>query len=631
MIFPAPLPRLLWWRHLKFLRSKSLVVLAPDKAKGHCIVPVHQAEAALEEHIRKNYKPVKLHQDEAIKYLDYREGRVGRVLTELRDASLSKFTISDKEFTNANTSQSNAQSHVLTVKIHKLAITEAEHGYGEPIKLGNYQPGHLPLKFRFISPFSNSPSTKLGRFLGDLLKPLQNSGLRTVSIQRVVQSVKNSLRSEPLGENETLVSFDAISMYDHLTIKLAMHCIRKRHKELEEATGRHISLKALEKCLEVCYEEGVLYAGRFYRQSGGAPTGHPISSVIQNVILSTYELEIFEQYKQCGKLKLYHRWVDDILCRLPSDLHATVLTQLNEFDPDGKLQFTCELATQEDSKFRLPFLDFETEWTTDKVGKQISFKTSVYRKATACRSMKPFQDFGPSAWRTANLVWFLRRAVSHSSSQLIMHEEFEFLRQQFRLAGYPDALISKKIQQTVEVMLGYSTTEPKTDDDDVSDRWIVLHLPWCGEPADRQLSKLRRLLPRSVCRITIAYTTTKFRNLLPSFRPKQPENADKKAHIFIQSNLVYRYNCACGKSYIGETKRRLATRAKEHGQDSSPMSNHLAKCGQAFDKSRFEVIARNLKGSNARKKYETLMIKDLYRRGLAMNICETSRCLKVFS
>ena len=211
-----------------------------------------------------------------------------------------------------------------------------------------------------------------------------------------------------------------------------------------------------------------------------------------------------------------------------------------------------------------------------------------------------------------------------------MHEEFEHLRQQFRQAGYPDYLISKKIQQTVEIMLGYKKQEPKPDED-VSNRWIVLHLPWCGEPADRHLSKIRRLLPRDVCRITVAYTTTKFRNLLPSFRPKVPEASDNKAHIMCMSNLVYKYPCACGKSYIGETKRRLATRAKEHGQPDSKISDHLAECGKEFDMLRFEVVARNLKGSDARKKYETLMIRDLYRKGLAMNVCETSKYLKIFS
>ena len=31
-----------------------------------------------------------------------------------------------------------------------------------------------------------------------------------------------------------------------------------------------------------------------------------------------------------------------------------------------------------------------------------------------------------------------------------------------------------------------------------------------------------------------------------------------------QSHLTYQIPCACGKTYIGETKRRLATRLKEH-------------------------------------------------------------------
>ena len=493
----------------KFLQKNRLVILSPDKAKGHVIVPSSQAEAALTEHIAKNYAPVKKHHDDIIKYLDYREGRVRRALNKLRDASKDgRPTITAEEYRKANNSQSNAQSHVLTAKIHKFDfLTEAAHGQGEPIQTGDKPPGQLPTKFRFISPFSNSPSTKLGRFLGDLLKPLQNSGLRTVSIQQIVQDVNKNLQEDPLRDDETLISFDAVSMYDHLTVKLAMHCIRKRHAELEESTGRSIDLAALEECLDVCYEEGVLFSGKLYSQAGGAPTGHPISSVIQNVILSTYEQEIFQAHQQHGNLKIFQRWVDDIFCRLPCSLKEVVLNQLNEFDPDQRLQFTCELATQvEPNCFRLPFLDFQVEWATDQQGKQISCTTSVYRKATSSRSMKPFFDFGPTAWKTANLVWFLRRAVSHSSTRQIMHQEFEHLRQQFAAAGYSHSLISKKIQQTLEAMLGYGQQDRRdvpSQDENVSNRWIVLSLPWCGVQADKAIAKFRRLLPRDVCRISI--------------------------------------------------------------------------------------------------------------------------------
>ena len=389
----------------------------------------------------------------------------------------------------------------------------------------------------------------------------------------------------------------------------------------------------MQECLEICYEEGTLYSGKLYSQAGGAPTGHPISSVIQNVILSTYEQEIFNVHKQNGVLKIFQRWVDDIFCRLPKNLHEDVLKQLNDFDPDQKLQFTCELATQvEPDLFRLPFLDFQVDWATDQDGNQISCATSVFRKATACRTMKPFTDHGPTAWKTANLVWFLRRAVSHSSSRQIMHQELEHLRHQFAEAGYPHSLISKKIQQTLEAMLGYGQhhiRDVPSSDENVSNRWLVLSLPWCGEQADKAISRIRRLLPRDVCRISISYTTSKFFNLLPSFRPSQPDVADKKAHIFRQANLVYKYSCPCGKYYIGETMRRLATRAAEHGDPESKISSHLHVCGQDFDMTRFEVIARNLKGWDARKKYETLYIRDLYKKGLAMNTCESSKNLCV--
>ena len=37
--------------------------------------------------------------------------------------------------------------------------------------------------------------------------------------------------------------------------------------------------------------------------------------------------------------------------------------------------------------------------------------------------------------------------------------------------------------------------------------------------------------------------------------------------IELQSGVVYRIPCSCGKAYIGETMRRLETRLKEHRDD----------------------------------------------------------------
>ena len=52
---------------------------------------------------------------------------------------------------------------------------------------------------------------------------------------------------------------------------------------------------------------------------------------------------------------------------------------------------------------------------------------------------------------------------------------------------------------------------------------------------------------------------------------------------------------------------------------------HLAECGEVFDENNFTIMARNLKGMTARKKYETMMIKWYSKQGILMNICEISR------
>ena len=100
------------------------------------------------------------------------------------------------------------------------------------------------------------------------------------------------------------------------------------------------------------------------------------------------------------------------------------------------------------------------------------------------------------------------------------------------------------------------------------------------------------------------------------------------------NNCIYKYNCTCGQVYIGETKRRLDIRVDEHGRNTeksrSPMMNHIIECGSTFDRGRFSVVARGLKGALSRKKYETMIIKHYKKFKSCMNICETSRSLSIF-
>ena len=48
------------------------------------------------------------------------------------------------------------------------------------------------------------------------------------------------------------------------------------------------------------------------------------------------------------------------------------------------------------------------------------------------------------------------------------------------------------------------------------------------------------------------------------------------------SGLIYKFECDCSKTYIGETRRLLSTRAAEHGQRSrqTEISAHIFECKQ---------------------------------------------------
>ena len=89
--------------------------------------------------------------------------------------------------------------------------------------------------------------------------------------------------------------------------------------------------------------------------------------------------------------------------------------------------------------------------------------------------------------------------------------------------------------------------------------------------------------------------------------------------------------------YVGETMRRFSIRIEEHSNKKSPLSEHVAECqacelhdpgGNEVDKTRFSIIAKRLRGREARKRYESIYIR--YFNKKALNICSSSRDLVIF-
>jgi len=167
--------------------------------------------------------------------------------------------------------------------------------------------------------------------------------------------------------------------------------------------------------------------------------------------MTLFEIEIIQPLIEQNIIQFFERWVDDTLIRIKTTDVNFVLEKFKSFNP--QLDFTVERAENISYKHKIykfiPFLDFSINWSpTD------SF-TRVYRKPTSSRVVMPWNEFGPTDWKSGTLIGAIRREITHTSltHMHLVHEGIEFIQKQFSQVGYPKWLISQKINHTVTKVL----------------------------------------------------------------------------------------------------------------------------------------------------------------------------------
>ena len=160
-----------------FCIKHSVVTLSPDKGKGWVLVEKIHITSHLKDFIGENFTEVTSKTDSDEQYLTYRENRVRRAVTRLRDKmgtkdpAVSKDTITNREYTDANTQASRLGQHIPLAKIHKFPWLLEKHGDGIPLashydklpESHNAPPNSTPatepfgkkLKYRFVNPLKS--------------------------------------------------------------------------------------------------------------------------------------------------------------------------------------------------------------------------------------------------------------------------------------------------------------------------------------------------------------------------------------------------------------------------------------------------------------------------------------------
>lgn len=406
--------------------------------------------------------------------------------------------------------------------------------------------------------------------------------------------VKERLNEMFISRNETLVSFDVVSLFPSIPIDLVLKILTRKWNVIKTHTN-------MPKMLFFDIIRFVLidstffdYDGTVYRQMNGCAMGSNISPTIASIVTNELFDVIIPQLP--FELRLLLKYVDDILAIVPKRLVSRVLTLLNSFD--AKIQFTMELEKDD----TLPYLDLLIIRDNNKI------ITNWYRKPTASNMSLNYLSNHPRTIRENVAFNMFYRAISLSDERF-HQENIEKVKSILSENNFPFVIITKQLHRTLQrLQNNHQLPQLST-----------------GEPPIRRCLTYDKGISDALRNVIVSSSNNKIQVLgKPSRCLRNTVFSKLKTPIdpLERTNVIYEIPCdgnnneRCELSYVGQTRNQLKKRLSQHRNDikadrnpngQSAVVSHFTDTGHfpAFDRAR--VLASESFWSR-RNTYESLHI-----------------------
>ncbi|XP_036339738.1 uncharacterized protein LOC118749054 [Rhagoletis pomonella] len=159
---------------------------------------------------------------------------------------------------------------------------------------------------------------------------------------------KNKIGNTHIYDDESLVSFDVVSLFPSIPVELAIEIIDSKWSLIKKHTSltRELFLTILNYCTKENHY--FKYNDKIYEQKPGMPMGSPASPVIADIVMEEL-LNKFEKDSD-SKPRLLTKYVDDLFAIVKTENIDKMLNTLNNFNT---LKFTIEI----ENEGQLPYLD----------------------------------------------------------------------------------------------------------------------------------------------------------------------------------------------------------------------------------------------------------------------------------
>lgn len=362
-----------------------------------------------------------------------------------------------------------------------------------------------------------------------------------------------------------LVSFDVVSLFPSIDVKMALMEFDKYLFDLDISDDK---VKIYSEVAKLCMKQNFFqFRDVFYQVENGTNMGNPLSPLISDCFMAALERKLEDNHQLP---RVWHRYVDDVFAVIERDREQEILNILNSQVPS--IKFTCEIEVNN----RLSFLDLQVIKKSDR-----SLEFAVYHKPTSTMRVITSDSFCPFQYKLAAFHSMAYRLCSLPLSIEHFKNEYDYMKTVAEVNGYSVSMIDKIIQKHAKKIKRLnSTTLTSSLEKSEKTRVSVSYIP-------EITNKLKRIFNK--CNLSIVYKSkNKLSDLLGSTKDKKDS---------LQKSGIYRIQCnECNAVYIGQTKRAVITRFKEHLKCiKNKQMNKSAFAAHALQNGHLNITTDNVK------------------------------------
>lgn len=395
---------------------------------------------------------------------------------------------------------------------------------------------HKPqLALRPIISCISSPNSKISQLITDILTRAYDKDNRYYIPDSFHFS--NLVNNMVLPPGFVIVSFDVVSLFTNIPVNLFLDIITKKWPSIQEHTS--IPLEDFKQLASFVFESTYFtFDNRFYQQIFGTPMGSKVSPIAAQYVMD----EVLDTCISVldFEIPFIKKYVDDIICAIPSDSVQYTLEVLNSYHPN--IQFTIEQETNHS----VPFLD------TLVIRQDQTVKTDWYMKPTASGRYINYHSYHPKKMKFNTIINLKNRIMKVSHPDFI-NANLEKLYNIAKNNSYPPRLVNKLLYRTP---ISRQDNHVSQQNEEAVSPKFYKSFPYHHSLAGKLSSILQKIPGLKVAfknqkKIANIFTKTK-----------------DKTSILQRSNVVYLLPCMdCQMIYIGQTSRNLSGRITSHKSD----------------------------------------------------------------